>query len=241
MEQKNSTHIWHPILNTSWQVQLTGKIDQSVDVVMYDIDLFDNNATIIDSLHMNGHKVVCYINAGTWENWRPDRAKFPDSIKGKTVTGWYGERWLDIRQISILAPILDARMDLCKQKGFDGIDPDNIDVYEHDIGFPVTYQDQINYNKFLTNEAHARGLSIGLKNDVDQINDLLPYFDWAINEECFTYKECNALLQFIKADKAVFQIEYNLDKRQFCFQANAMNFNSIRKHRILDAWLDPCR
>jgi hypothetical protein len=242
MEQKNSSdHVWHPTLNTSWQVQFTGKINQSVDAAMYDVDLFDNNASIIDSLHMNGHKVVCYISAGTWENWRPDRAKAPDSIKGKSVIGWYGERWLDIRQISILVPIMDARMDLCKQKGFDGIEPDNMDVYQHDTGFPVTYQDQINYNKFLANEAHARGLSIGLKNDLGQINDLLPYFDWAVNEECFIYEECSALLQFIKANKAVFQIEYNLDKRHLCFQANAMNFNSIRKHRNLDAWLDPCR
>ena len=125
-----------------------------------------------------------------------DRAKAPDSIKGKSVIGWYGERWLDIRQISILVPIMDARMDLCKQKGFDGIEPDNMDVYQHDTGFPVTYQDQINYNKFLANEAHARGLSIGLKNDLGQINDLLPYFDWAVNEECFIYEICSALLQF---------------------------------------------
>lgn len=236
-----SSVIWHPALNTNWQWQLTGTVDQSFNVAMYDIDMFDNAASVVTSLHHQGRKVVCYISAGTWENWRPDAAKFPNSVKGNYLAGYPDERWLDIRQISILGPIMNARMDLCKQKGFDGIEPDNVDGYQNNPGFPITYQDQIRYNEFLANQAHNRGLSIGLKNDLDQVRDLLPYFDWALNEECFTYNECGRLLPFVNTHKAVFEVEYNLLKTQFCPQANSMNFNSMKKHLDLDAWRSPCR
>jgi hypothetical protein len=236
-----SSVIWHPALNTNWQWQLTGIVDQSFNVAMYDIDMFDNAASVVTSLHNQGRKVICYISAGTWENWRPDAAKFPNSVKGHYVAGYPNERWLDIRQINILGPIMNARMDLCKQKGFDGIEPDNIDGYQNNPGFPITYQDQIKYNEFLANQAHIRGLSIALKNDLDQVKDLLPYFDWALNEECFAYNECSKLLPFINTNKAVFEVEYNLLKTQFCPQANAMNFNSMKKHLDLGAWRSPCR
>jgi hypothetical protein len=233
--------IWIPPLNTSWQWQLTGTVDQSYDVLMYDIDMFDNDASVVASLHAKGRKVICYISAGSWESWRPDAGEFPEAVLGKPLEGWPGERWLDIRQMDILGPIMRTRMDLCKEKGFDGLEPDNIDGYVNDTDFPLTYQDQINYNKFLANEAHARGLSIGLKNDLDQIEDLLPYFDWALNEQCFQFRECRKLMPFINAGKAVFQVEYYLKQRWFCPWANRLNFNSMKKRRSLDAWRQPCR
>src|SRR2546422_8274375 len=34
--------VWQPSLNTSWQWQLTGQIDLSIHVEMYDIDAFGN-------------------------------------------------------------------------------------------------------------------------------------------------------------------------------------------------------
>jgi hypothetical protein len=233
--------IWLPPLNTSWQWQLTGTVDQSYEVDMYDIDMFDNDASVVAALQAKGRKVICYISAGSWENWRPDADEFPESVLGKTLEGWPGERWLDIRRIDLLGPIMTARMDLCKQKGFDGLEPDNIDAYINDTGFPLTYQDQIDYNIFLAHEAHARGLSIGLKNDVDQVQDLLPHFDWALNEQCFQFRECSTLRPFINASKAVFQVEYYLPRFWFCQRANKMNFNSIKKHLSLGAWQKPCR
>ena len=237
----SSDDIWIPPLNTSWQWQLSGTVDQSYDVDMYDIDMFDNDVDVVASLHEKGRKVIGYFSAGSYENWRPDANEFPESVLGKPLEGWAGERWLDIRQLDILGPIMTARMDLCKGKGFDGIDPDNVDGYINDTGFPLTYQDQIVYNMFLANEAHARGLSIGLKNDLDQINDLLSYFDWALNEQCFQYKEYDKLLSFINDGKAVFQVEYYLKLRKFCPLANQLNFNSMKKHINLGAWRKPCR
>ena len=237
-----SRGVWSPVLRTSWQIQLSGlPVDQSFNVDMYDIDLFDNDAGVVASLHARGRKVVCYLSVGSWENFRPDAGRFPESVRGKPLSGWPDEQWLDIRRLDILAPVLEARLELCKLKGFDGADPDNVDGYINDTGFPLTYQDQIRFNTFIANAAHARGLSVGLKNDLDQVQELLPYFEWTLNEQCFAFKECDKLLPFIRAGKAVFQLEYELETSQFCPQANVLNFNSLRKNLQLDAFRQACR
>ncbi|MGH2625898.1 MAG: endo alpha-1,4 polygalactosaminidase [Anaerolineales bacterium] len=231
--------IWKPSLRTTWQWQLTGALDLSVTAEMWDIDLFDNSATVVSALHALGAKVVCYMSAGSWEDWRPDAADFPDSVKGRS-NGWPGERWLDVRQLDVLGPIMEARLDRCAGMGFDGAEFDNVDGYANSTGFPLTFQDQIRYNTFLAEAAHARGLAAALKNDVEQVPDLVAVFDFAINEECFRYGECKALSAFVQAGKPVFHVEYDLAVANFCPQANSMSFNSMRKHLDLDAWRETC-
>jgi len=235
---------WKPAVNATWQWQLENPpLDRSFDVDMYDIDLFDNEAGTVATLHAEGRKVVCYISVGSWEDWRPDAGQFPTSVIGKDYAGWPGEKWLDIRQINQLAPIMRARLDQCRDKGFDGLEPDNIDGYTNDTGFPLTYQDQLNYNIWLVNEAHTRGLSIGLKNDGDQVGDLLSHFDWALTEDCFADDWCAEVTPFVTAGKAVFAAEYTdtgITLGDFCPQAATMKFSAILKHRGLDAWREAC-
>jgi hypothetical protein len=231
---------WSPAVGSTWQWQLTGTIDQTVSAQMFDVDLFDTPATTVASLHAAGHPMVCYVNAGAFENWRPDAAQFPAAVKGKGVSGWQGEQWLDVRQWSVLQPIVEARMDQCRSKGFDGIELDNVDGYSNDTGFPLTAADQLAFNRALASSAHARGLSVGLKNDLDQVPDLVGQFDWALNEQCFEFGECNALKPFVNAHKAVFNVEYNLATSSFCSQADAMGLSSMLKHTSLDAYRVAC-
>lgn len=235
------TAVWHPSPNTSWQWQLTGTIDTSYDVDMYDIDLFDVPQGVIDELHSDGRIVICYFSAGSYENWRPDASDFPAVVLGDPLDGWPGERWLDIRRLDLLGPIMAARMDLAVQKGCDGVEPDNVDGYANESGFPLTAEDQLTYNIWLSAEAHQRGLSIGLKNDLDQIPQLLPYFDWALNEQCFQYDECELLLPFVDAGKAVFGVEYEGETADFCPQANAYNFDWLLKDINLGPERFSCR
>jgi hypothetical protein len=230
-----------PAPGTSWQIQYTGQLELSFDVRMYDIDLFDVPQATMDQLHSDGRFVVCYFSAGSWEDWRPDAGQFPDSVKGNDLEGWPGEKWLDIRQLDVLGSIMAARLDLAAQKKCDGVDPDNVDGYTNDTGFPLTYQDQITYNTWMADQAHRRGLAAGLKNDLDQIPDLISHFDWALNEQCFQYNECGLLLPFIQANKPVFGIEYQGRPASFCPQANALNFDELKKHLELDAWRVACR
>ncbi|MCW2858723.1 MAG: hypothetical protein JWP48_431, partial [Actinoallomurus sp.] len=156
---------WKPALNTSWQWQLSSIPSAPyLDVTMYDIDGFDATASDVSQLHStkSGRKVVCYVSAGTWEDWRLDAGDFPGSVLGSNVDGWKGERWLDVRQYNgTLGTILKKRMDMCRSKGFDAVEFDNVDGYNNDSGFPLTANDQLNYNAWLANEAHNRGLSGG--------------------------------------------------------------------------------
>lgn len=108
---------------------------------MYDIDLFDTPQEIIDELHSQGRVVICYFRAGSWEDWRPDADQFPDSVKGNNLSGWEGERWLDIRRLDVLGPIMRARMDVAVQNGCDGLEPDNVDGYSNYTGFDLTVAD----------------------------------------------------------------------------------------------------
>ncbi len=238
---QQSAGIWQPAPGTSWQWQLSGDIDTSYDVEMYDIDLFDTPQSTIDLLHENGRVVICYFSAGSFENWRSDAGQFPPSVLGKTLDGWSDERWLDIRQISQLEPVMSARLDLAAAKACDGVEPDNVDGYNNDTGFSLTAQDQLDYNTWLATAAHSRNLSIGLKNDLDQIPVLVSHFDWALNEQCYQFNECDLLRPFTDAGKAVFGVEYQGDPNQFCPYFNNLNFDWLYKELDLGPTRTACR
>ena len=237
--QAAAGRIWVPKQGVSWQWQLSGRIDTSVRAHVYDVDLQVAKKKV-RKLHALGRRVICYISAGSFENWRPDVDKFPASVKGKPLDGWPGERWLDIRQVATLRPIMAARMDRCRAKGFDGVEPDNVDGYSNDSGFPLSGADQRTYNRMLAGLAHARGLSVGLKNDVEQAKALQPFFDFAVNEQCRQYSECGRLRPFLRAGKAVFNAEYDLTRSQFCPHARKLGMSSIRKKLNLGVWRRAC-
>lgn len=127
---------WRPAPGTSWQIQLSGTANISLDVAVYDLDLFETPRATIDALHAAGNKVICYFSTA-YENWRPDAARFTAAVLGNPMDGWPGERWVDIRS-SVVRDIARSRMDLAVQKRCDAIDPDNVDVSENDPGFPLT-------------------------------------------------------------------------------------------------------
>jgi hypothetical protein len=228
---------WTPKIGETWQYQLQGQIDTTVNAAVFDIDGFDNSASTVTTLHNKGRHVLCYLSAGSWEDWRPDAASFPASVKGQS-NGWPGEKWLDIRQVAVLKPIMAARFDMCKAKGFDAVEPDNVDGYTNSTGFPLTAAQQATYNKMLAQLGHDRGLKVGLKNDIDQVGTLVGSFDFAVNEQCFQYKECDTLEPFITAGKPVFNVEYKTTN--VCAQAAILRFSSIQKKLSLDAYRISC-
>lgn len=233
-EPAAASDTWQPAPGTTWQWQLLGEINTSHDVTMYDIDLFDAPQDVIDRLQANGRIVICYFSAGSWENWREDAAQFSDAVLGEALDGWPDEKWLDVRQIELLAAVMLPRLDYAVQRGCDGVEPDNMDGYINESGFPLSYDDQLVYNIWIAEQAHQRGLSVGLKNDLDQIENLVAYYDWGLNEECFYFEECDLVLPFIEANKAVFGVEYEGDPADYCPQAIAMNLSWLTKTLDLD-------
>ncbi|MEP7133593.1 MAG: endo alpha-1,4 polygalactosaminidase [Chloroflexota bacterium] len=240
---KPETAWWHPTVGLTWQWQIgNNDIDTSIEADVYDIDLYVDQA-IIDELHAKGRKVIGYISVGSWEDWRPDKDQFPPEVLGKDYEGWKGEKWLDVRRIDLLAPIMLARLNLCQAKGFDAVEPDNVEVYTNDTGFPLTYDDQLKFALWLADEVHKRGLAIGQKNASDQIADLVDVYDFAITEDYFYYKQAELMLPYIKAGKPVFAAEYTDlpgDFAAFCKQSKQLNFSTILKKRGLDAWIQTC-
>jgi hypothetical protein len=228
-----------PTPGTTWQWQLTTPVDTGVDVAVYDIDGTENGADVVQALHGKGRKVICYVNAGADEDFRPDHGAFPARVRGK-ANGWKGEKWLDIRALDVLRPVMAARFDTCRTKGFDGVEADLVDGYASDTGFPLTARDQLAYNHMLADLAHQRGMSIGLKNDLDQVPALVGDFDFSVNEQCAEYGECDRLTPFIRAGKAVFHVEYKLDNAAFCAQTTGLRFSSMRKNKQLDSPRWPC-
>ncbi|MFC8493652.1 endo alpha-1,4 polygalactosaminidase [Streptomyces sp. NPDC057235] len=230
---------WQPRPGLAWQWQLNGRVDPSVDVPVYDIDGFENSAADVARLHRDGRKVICYVNVGAWEDYRPDRDAFPASVLGGP-NGWHGERWLDIRRLDVLRPLMEHRFDMCRDKGFDAVEPDLVEGYGNDTGFPLTAADQLRYNRMIADIAHARGLAVGLKNDLAQIPQLVDHFDFAVNEECAQFDECGLLEPFTAAGKAVFHVEYEESPSRFCARSRSLRLSSMLKNPELDVWRKPC-
>ncbi len=234
---------WQPAPQTSFEWILQNYAGTVPPADVLDIDLFDATKAQVAKLKAEGKRAICYVSVGSWENWRPDKDKFPAIIIGNNYQGWSGERWLDIRRIALLGPILVARFDLCKAKGFNAIEPDNLDGYANNTGFHITRADQVRFIKWLAAQAHQRGLSIGLKNVPELLPDVISDFDWALVEDCFAQGWCWEMSPFVKAGKAVFSVEYTdnrIDFTKFCTRMKQLKFSPLLKRRELTPWSRRC-
>lgn len=280
---------WTPSPGTTWQWQIVDPVTEPfLPVDMYDIDLQDavpaattvdvpgfgsvrwpagDNAGVIDRLHAAGKTVICYLDTGAWERYRPDAALFPGTPGWKAGdpltdvilrnTGWAGENWLDIRpaQWSRFAPIMWARLDLAAQIGCDGVEPDQNNPVGNNPGPQITLADEQAWYLEVARQAHARDLSVGMKNGVEVTDaETAAAFDWNLNEECFFYRECGTLQPFTAAGKAVFTTEYTEDWQRrdpayadpivlaahICPKARAEGFSTLIKDVEPDTLYVPC-
>lgn len=234
---------WQPTPGTSWQWQLSGELDLSLEVDAYDIDLFETGARQIADLHAEGRKVICYFDTA-YEPYRSD-APALEPYRGNAMEGWPGQYWLDIREQAVV-DVMFERLALAAEKQCDAVEADDVDSRSNNPGFPISASDQRAFVRTLAAEAHRLGMGFALKNALEDVDALVNDVDFAINEECFEYDECEQLLPFIEANKAVFHVEYsegNLATKgaSICPQANALNFDTLIKHLDLDAPRYACR
>jgi hypothetical protein len=201
--------------------------------VVYDIDGEGASASDVAAIHAAGAEAVCYVDVGSLENWRSDAAQFPKAVVGAAVAGWPGENWLVVTAANqgMILPLMKARFQQwCLAKGFDAIEPDNLDAWTNTTG--ITEADNLAYDLAIAQLAHSMSLSVGLKNIM---TDLTPSqypmftaaFDWALNEQCYEYQACGtytAAGSFIPGGKAVFDVEYNVMPN--CTMANAAHMNA---------------
>jgi hypothetical protein len=233
---------WRPHAGLTWQWQLSEPVSDPIDVDVYDID-WEVEASVVEDLHARGIKVICYVSVGSWEDFRPDADAFPESVIGNDYDGWPGERYVDIRSAA-LREVLEARFDVCREKGFDAIEPDNMDVFElgDESGFPLTQEDGVEFALWLAEQAHARGLGIGQKNAAGITAEIVDHYDWALTESCFSDGNwCGDVSAYEAADKPVFMCEYEESSFADACQAwAAQGYSPILKNLDLDAPITFC-
>ncbi|MEM7256268.1 MAG: endo alpha-1,4 polygalactosaminidase [Pseudomonadota bacterium] len=191
-------------------------------------------------------KIICYFSAGTVESFRDDASQFLTSSIGEQYESLVDERWIDYRNFEAFADIMRNRMDVCKAKGFDAIETDNVDAHNYEtvdangnvvnIGtnFRISLDDSIRYIRWLGVEAHSRGLSIGLKNAEEMAVDVVSDVDWMLTEDCYVDNWCQEASVFIDNNKPVFMTEYEdllPDFTPACALAKSLGFFAI--------WRDP--
>lgn len=232
---------WVPAPMSRYQLDLPGTPTAAQLRARYDeieLDAVGTPASTVAAVHALGRHAVCYVDVGTWERWRPDAARFPRSVLGRADQGWPGERWLDIRRQRVLLPIMAARLERCVRKGFDAVDPDNVDGVENPTGFPLTARAQLSYDRAIAAMAHADGLTVALKSDAGEAAALEPSFDFVVEEQCAQYAECARLAPFVSAHKAVFDVEYTTSLG-FCGSLPS-GVAGLAKHLSLDWWVRWC-
>lgn len=230
------------------------KLDHTIEQAdVWNIDVFDTPASSVAELHRRGRKVIGYFSGGTYEDWRPDAHKFRKEDIGKKLDEWEGEKWVQTSSPAI-RHIMIERIELALSKGFDGIDVDNVDGYDHKTGLGLSKDSAVDFIKFLSHEGHSRGLACGLKNASDIIPRVIDDVQWIVQEQCVQYGDEEEYLPFIRKNKPVFHVEYpkgedtesskcNNEKvvtgKQLrkCEKAKELGFSTIIKNIKLDQWI----
>lgn len=211
---------------------------------MFDTDPDHVTREQIAALNADGVYTICYVSVGTLENYRADRDRFPAAIVGNRYEDWPDENFLDIRDRKHLPALMADRFARCKAMGFDAVEPDNMDVYANDSGFPLTREDAVRYVNLLATTAHMMGLEIGQKNAPELTDDLVRTMDFIITENCYQDDWCTQVLPYIRYGKPVFDAEYTDSEFDFdyaCRRAKKTGISVILKDRDLGPKREVCR
>jgi hypothetical protein len=226
---------------TTWQIQLSGTLDTTVAARVYIADI-ETSPSVIRNLHSAGRIVICYFSAGTMESFRDDASRFPADSLGMPLPDYPRERWVDVRNATVLA-IMQDRIAKAARVECDGVHPSGLAAFSTTTGFDFTRADQLAYNRALASSAHALGLSIGLVDgDVSLSQDLLADFDWTVVFGCIG-TNCPTAAPFVGARKAAFLIEYGDESRltEVCTKARSLGLSAIiKRSSSLDAFRAAC-
>jgi Glycoside-hydrolase family GH114 len=212
-----------PPVNAQFDYQIGGAYSPVAFVEIVDRDRTSHPAP--------GVYNVCYINAFQTQAdhdhwWRSHHRKLLLRTKnGRAVEdpGWPGEFVLDVgtaHKRAALARIIGRWIDGCASKGFQAIEPDNLDSYSRSHHL-LTLTDDVKFATLLVTRAHADGLAIAQKNtaELHHRGRRTAGFDFAIAEECQVYSECSSYTRAYGAQ--VVEIEYTDNGRRYYRRACA--------------------
>ena len=112
-------------------------------------------------------------------------------------------------------------------RGFGGLLFAGVDGSARHSGFDLTAEQQLAFNRWLAEVAHARGLAAGIINDLDQAAELANAFDFLVADTCIDQGNCAAVQPFLAAHKPVFLLDYtNVARRMNEHCAAAMKIGA---------------
>ena len=222
-----------PTVQWDWQIGASSPaaVVAPTAAQMIDIDGFESTAAEVAALKAKGLYTVCYIDAGSWESGRPDSSQYPTYLKIYFDAQW-NEWFLDVTDVfkpgSVLAKLLTARFQMCKDKGFDAVEPDNQQNDENTPGL-ITTQQALDFRGWLGDTIHALGMAAFQKNAPDKVLMadrggvlMVNLFDGIINEECQRYTECAGLAEYVKRGKLAVDVEYRKRVALDCAQSKRL-------------------
>jgi hypothetical protein len=226
------------------------------NVQVYDADLGDQagltasgvpqaDAAIessVAAIHATGAHAICYVDAGTAENWRSDYSEFAPSVLGGNMPDWPGEKFINVTDWTgpagpdgeTLAQNMTDRVTLCQEEGFDAVEMDNVDAYtDGDLGgFTLTMAQEETYLDNLISVVHTAGMAFFLKNEANGdtlLATMAPKVDGEIVEQCWQYDECSQLSPFVQEGKPVLNVEYqSVAESTLCPEALAFPMATIQ-------------
>ncbi|SDL96765.1 endo alpha-1,4 polygalactosaminidase [Pedobacter antarcticus] len=244
----DKTSWWQPKAGMSFDWMLDDlQPGASFTSEIVDVDAFTTSAAQVATLHAQGKKVIAYISVGTIENDRPDVNLLPADVIGKVYPEWPNERWLNIKKLDKLKPWLNSRINMILKKGFDAIEPDDLDSYSNETGFKITLNDTKLYCDYLIKLAHENGLGIGQKNVQELSVEYSTKFDWVLTEDAFDQGWLKDVKSYIDLNKPVFVVEYTdkISEKTFadevCPASQILKYTAVLKHRNLDKWVFKCK
>ncbi|MDQ0772787.1 hypothetical protein QF026_001253 [Streptomyces aurantiacus] len=138
---------------------------------------------------------ICYVNAfqaqpGAEDEWGDLLLR--DAAGDVVYDPDWDEAFLDIRTDTKrrqVAAKVNSWVDNCADKGFDAVEPDNLDSYTRtDL---ISEANAKAFVRLLADHAHAKGLAIGQKNTPAlSTARSATGLDFAVAEECGEWKEC---------------------------------------------------
>ncbi|KZV84936.1 hypothetical protein EXIGLDRAFT_654578 [Exidia glandulosa HHB12029] len=205
--------------NAKFDYQIGGPYAPASDV---HVVTRDHTASAVSGLYN-----ICYINAFQTQ---PGENDFADNLILKNKNGgkfedpdWPGEFFLDTSSDasrSGILTVLSKWIDECAAKGFNAIEPDNLDTFTRSDGL-LTKANNLALAKSFTDYAHSKGLAVAQKNtgaEFESDGKTQAGFDFAVAEECQTYGECDSYTDVYGS--SVLEIEYtDSDNAQGNFQA----------------------
>ncbi|MEV4124394.1 endo alpha-1,4 polygalactosaminidase [Nocardia sp. NPDC049707] len=162
---------------------------------------------------------ICYINAFqaqpgadtvTWWQANHPGLLLRDTDGALVMDLDWNEALLDVStdaKRAELAAIEDAWVDDCRTKGYQAVEPDNLDSYQRSHGL-LTAAASVAFASRLAKHAHEVGLAIAQKNTVELLDrrDAIG-FDFAVTEQCGATDECG---QYAAAyNNRVLDVEYD--------------------------------